>query len=70
LAHIIAERQVHLAFIRDLAFVIPPECKTIKINEDYSSVQAGAKLGNYKKTAAEDSMAAVYIMQEYKNSLV
>jgi RNase H-fold protein (predicted Holliday junction resolvase) len=87
LAHIVAERQVHLVvvgypskqqdiqkkidtFIRDLSFVIPQECEIVKVNEDYSSVQAGAKLGNYKKTAAEDSMAAVYIMETYKSSLV
>jgi RNase H-fold protein (predicted Holliday junction resolvase) len=57
-------------FIRDLSFVIPEECKITKVNEDYSSVQAGAKLGNYKKTAAEDSMAAVYIMEEYKRNLL
>lgn len=57
------------AFIRDLSFVISPDCKILKTNEDYSSVQAGAKLGNYKKTAAEDSMAAVYILETYKASL-
>ncbi len=83
LAHIVAERGVHLiivgypskqedvqkkidTFIRDLSFVVPTDCKITKVNEDYSSVQAWAKLGNYKKTAAEDSMAAVYIMEEYK----
>lgn len=53
-------------FVKNLSFVLSPDCKIEKVNEDYSSVQANAHIGVYKKTAAEDSLAAVYILEEYR----
>lgn len=52
-------------FIKQLSFVVPQECFIEKVNEDFSSVQANARLQTYKKTAAEDSLAAVFILEEY-----
>ena len=53
-------------FIKNLSLVLSPDCIIEKVNEDYSSVQANAHIGVYKKTAAEDSLAAVYILEEYR----
>lgn len=53
-------------FVKNLSFVLPSNCSIEKVNEDYSSVQANAHIGVYKKTAAEDSLAAVYILEEYR----
>lgn len=53
------------AFITQLTYVISPECTIEKVDEEYSSVQAWAVLWNFKKTAAEDTLAAVKILEEY-----
>lgn len=53
-------------FIKNLSFVISSDCSIEKVNEDFSSVQANAHIGVYKKTAAEDSLAAVYVLEEYR----
>ncbi len=52
-------------FIKNLWFVLPIDCALEKVNEDFSSVQANAHIGVYKKTPAEDSLSAVYILEEY-----
>jgi len=51
------------SFIKQLSLFISPECQIHKVNEDYTSVQAMNHLWTQKKTAAEDSLAAVYIME-------
>lgn len=56
-------------FIKNLSFVIDPEIVIKKVNEDYSSVQAGAQLGNFKKTAAEDTLAAAVLLENYIKTL-
>ena len=53
-------------FITQLQYVISPDCKIEKVNEDYSSVQAGAVLGNFRKNPAEDTLAAAKILEEYQ----
>lgn len=56
-------------FIKNLSFVIDPEIVIKKVNEDYSSVQAGAQLWNFKKTAAEDTLAAAVLLENYIKTL-
>ncbi len=53
------------AFIKQLSFVISPDIQIVKTNEDYTSVLAWAQIWNFKKTAAEDSLAAVKILEAY-----
>ncbi len=52
-------------FIKNLGFVIDPEIVIHKENEDYTSVQAGVIVGNFKKTAAEDTVVAGIILDKY-----
>lgn len=52
-------------FIKNLSFVIDPTIVIHKENEDYSSVQAGATLWDFKKTAAEDTLAAGIILEKF-----
>lgn len=54
------------SFVKQLSFVIDPQCIIEKVNEDYSSIQANAMTGNYKKTAEEDSLAAMCLLEEWK----
>lgn len=59
--------QKHIdAFIRQLQYVIDPECLIERVNEDYSSVQANALVWVYRKTAEEDSLAAMYLLEEWQ----
>ena len=53
------------AFIKDLSFVINPDIVIERENEDYTSVQAGVVVGNFKKTAAEDTVVAGIILEKY-----
>ena len=57
-------------FIKQLSFVISPDCPIVKVNEDYSSIQANAMIWVYKKTAEEDSLAAVCLLEEWKKNSV
>jgi RNase H-fold protein (predicted Holliday junction resolvase) len=52
------------SFIKELWFVIDPLISIERVNEDYSSVIAWGELQNYKKTAAEDALAAVHLLRE------
>lgn len=52
-------------FITDLLFIIDPSIVIHKENEDYSSVEAWAVLGNFKKSAAEDTLAAGIILEKF-----
>ncbi len=53
------------AFIKQLWFVVDSAIVIERINEDYSSVMAGGMTQSYKKTAAEDTLAAVHLLKEY-----
>jgi RNase H-fold protein (predicted Holliday junction resolvase) len=52
-------------FLIDLRMVISPDCRITYINEDYSSVEANAITGVYKKTAEEDTLAATVLLQRW-----
>ena len=52
-------------FIKDISFVIDPDIVIHKENEDYTSVQAGVVVGNFKKNAAEDTVVAGIILEKY-----
>ena len=39
-----------------------------KINEDYSSVEAGEIVSNFKKNAAEDTVSAMLILERWLES--
>lgn len=56
-------------FIKDISFVIDPTIVIHKENEDYTSVQAGVVVGNFKKTAAEDTVVAGIILEKYLDKL-
>jgi RNase H-fold protein (predicted Holliday junction resolvase) len=53
------------SFIKNLWFVIDPSIVIHKENEDYSSIEAGALLWDFKKTAAEDTIAAGIILGKF-----
>jgi RNase H-fold protein (predicted Holliday junction resolvase) len=53
------------AFIVDLQMVISPDTIIHRVNEDYSSVEANALLGVYKKTAEEDTLAATVLLRRW-----
>jgi RNase H-fold protein (predicted Holliday junction resolvase) len=53
------------SFIKNLWFVIDPSIVIHKENEDYSSIEAGVILWNFKKTAAEDTVAAGIIVEKF-----
>lgn len=49
-------------FIKDFQMVIDPIIPFERVDEDYTSVQAGAKIANYKKNVAEDTLSAMIIL--------
>lgn len=49
-------------FIKDFQMVIDPTIPFERVDEDYTSVQAGAKIANYKKNVAEDTLSAMIIL--------
>lgn len=53
------------AFIKNVSFVIDPDIIIEKENEDYTSVQAGVLVWDFKKTAAEDTVVAGIILEKY-----
>ncbi|MFZ2912209.1 MAG: RuvX/YqgF family protein [Candidatus Absconditicoccaceae bacterium] len=56
-------------FIKSLNYIIEhDEIKIETINEDYTSVQSGEIMSNFKKNAAEDTISAMIILERWKNS--
>ena len=54
-------------FIKELN-IIYPDMKIIKIDEDYTSVEANATTWNFKKKAwEEDTIAAMKILERYNS---
>ena len=54
-------------FIKSLAMTIDAEKVNIeKVEEDYTSVESGEILSNFKKNAAEDTVSAMLILQRWK----
>ena len=55
-------------FIKELSFVYP-DMEIIKVNEDYSSVQAQAKKWDFnRKKWEDDTIAAMQILENYNNT--
>ena len=55
-------------FIKELSFVYP-DMEIIKVNEDYSSVQAQAKKWDFnRKKWEDDTIAAMQILENYSNT--
>ena len=55
-------------FMDWLNYVIEADEITIEtVNEDYSSVQAGEIVSNFKKNVAEDTISAMIILERWKN---
>lgn len=52
-------------FVTQLKIFISPDIPIEKVNEDYTSVQAGERLWQFTKTAAEDTVAAVIMLETY-----
>jgi hypothetical protein len=40
-----------------------------KFDEDYTSVEASAEIGDFNKTPAQDTMAAMKILEHYIESI-
>lgn len=53
------------AFVTQLKFVLSPDITIEKVNEDYTSIQAGERLWQFTKTAAEDTVAAAIMLEQY-----
>ena len=56
-----------LDFIKHLEFIIDPNKVSIEtIEEDYTSVQAGEIVSNFKKNVAEDTVSAMLILERWR----
>ena len=56
-----------LDFIKHLEMIIDTEKISIEtIQEDYTSVQAGEIVSNFKKNVAEDTVSAMLILDRWK----
>lgn len=52
------------ALIKQLTFV-EKKLEVVRVDEEYSSVQAAATLGTDKKSLAQDAIAAMHILEYY-----
>ncbi len=52
-------------FINQLQFIVWENIDILKANEEYSSVEAGAVTNNFKKNEAEDTLAAMKILENW-----
>ncbi|NOZ44611.1 MAG: pre-16S rRNA-processing nuclease YqgF [bacterium] len=50
-------------FVKDLHLVINPKMEIDFIDEDYTSVQSGEIISNFKKNVAEDTVSAMIILE-------
>lgn len=50
-------------FAQTIARVIDEKMTVELLDEDYTSVQAWEKIGNFQKNAAEDTIAAMFILE-------
>jgi len=49
-------------FVKQLRYVIHPDVEIEFVEEDYSSVQSGEIVSNFKKNVAEDTVSAMIIL--------
>lgn len=52
-------------FVKSMAYVISPNIWIEYIDEDYSSVQAGEMISDFKKNAASDTVSAMLILDRW-----
>jgi RNase H-fold protein (predicted Holliday junction resolvase) len=52
-------------FVSALQCVVSPDVVIVRVNEDYSSVEANAIVGVYRKIPAEDSLAAGVLLERW-----
>jgi len=51
-----------------LEYIIDKKEITVeKVNEDYTSVQSGEIVSNFKKNVAEDTVSAMIILERWRN---
>lgn len=53
------------AFVKSLSYVISSKVAIEYIDEDYSSVQAGEMISDFKKNAASDTVSAMLILDRW-----
>ncbi len=53
------------AFVKSLKYMINPDIITEYMDEDYSSVQAGEIVSDFKKNAASDTVSAMLILERW-----
>ncbi len=53
------------AFVKSLTYVISSNVAIEYIDEDYSSVQAGEMISDFKKNAASDTVSAMLILDRW-----
>jgi len=53
------------AFVKSLTYVISSDVAIEYIDEDYSSVQAGEMISDFKKNAASDTVSAMLILERW-----
>lgn len=53
------------AFVKSLSYVISADIGVEYIDEDYSSVQAGEIVSDFKKNAASDTVSAMLILERW-----
>jgi RNase H-fold protein (predicted Holliday junction resolvase) len=55
--------------MKSLDYIIEhDEIKIETVNEDYTSVQSGEIISNFKKNSAEDTISAMLILERRKNN--
>lgn len=54
-------------FLKQINYIVEEDISIIKINEDYTSVEAWAVIWEFKKTTWEDTVAAMKILERYQN---
>jgi len=52
-------------FIKTLKFSIHPNIEFVRVDEDYTSVQSGEIVSNFKKNVAEDTVSAMVILDRW-----
>ena len=52
-------------FVKELAFVAGDMIEIEYINEDYTSVEAGDRVGNFQKNVADDTISAMIMLERW-----
>lgn len=54
-------------FIENLKLLITPDISICTVSENYTTIQAGDIVSNFRKNAAEDTVSAMLILERRKN---